>query len=351
MRARFLISLLLIGCGAAPRSTPLERSRSPIIGGAADEGDPAVGALWVIQSSGAAQFCTGVMVGPQTFATSAHCFANLVPDAHAAVVFGPDAFAGEDGGGVPVDDFAVEPGYRGNVSPNLSSERDLGLAHLASAVPGPFPELNRYPVDRLGLLGKPVRLVGYGRSSTSTNAAGPKLQVTKTDYRSATDTELEAGNEGGLACRGDSGGPAFFTDPAGASTIVSIDSRGDPACEKLDISTRSDAELGFVEGFMRAHGNLPSCGADGRCGFGCSAPDPDCPCAPDGLCTSACSRPASDPDCPQSCLFDGGRCAEPDAPLDGGCGSASGAGLAPLLALLAWVRSSRARGGVAGRPR
>lgn len=338
------LSALLSGCGAPPRDLEPTRAQQPIIGGSSDDGDAAVGALWVLQSNGDAQFCTGVAIGPQTFVTSAHCFARMVPDARASVVFNANAFAGLDGGGIPVDDWAVDPGYHGTVAPQLAHERDVAVAHLAAAVPGPFPELNRYPVDRLGLFGKPVRLVGFGRTSTTDAAAGPRQQVTKTDYRVANDTELEAGNAVGLACRGDSGGPAFYAQPGGAQSIVSIDSRGDTACKELDISTRADVELGFLGDFMRAHGDAPSCDADGRCGFGCSAPDPDCPCVPDGLCTSACSDPASDPDCPQSCLFDGGRCAEPDPPLDSGCGSSGGAAsLLAILAVLLLLRPSRAR--------
>ena len=189
-----------------------------------------------------------------------------------------------------------------------------------------------------------MRLVGYGRLDTTDNAAGPKQQATKNDYRVATTTELLAGSDGGLACRGDSGGPAFFTAPSGEQAIVSIDSRGDAACEVLDISTRVDAELGFIQSFMQAHGDSPDCGPDGRCGFGCTTPNPDCPCAPDGLCTAACAQPELDPDCPQSCLFDGGRCGPPDPPVSSGCGCSAASELDPALvglALIACVRRRR----------
>ncbi len=315
---------------SASASAPTEvESKQAVIDGAADPGDPTTGALWIHQLDGTAQFCTGIAIGPQSFLTAAHCLDNVVPSSTVFVVFGDSAFAPADGGGGDVsdgslldnvDDVAQAPGYRGDLAPTASHERDLAMVHLVSPVAGPFPPVDRYPLDRLGLFGKPLRLVGFGRSSVDNNVAGPKLQTTKTDYRVATDTEIEAGPNDGLGCRGDSGGPVFLDTPAGSSAIAAVDSRGDSACKQIDIATRVDAELTFIANFMAAHSDAPSCGADGRCGFGCTSPDPDCPCEADGLCTSACPTPAADPDCPQSCLFDGGRCAPPDPPLSSGCG-------------------------------
>ena len=347
--SRLLVAFLLAfaACGP-PEATRVNEAQQPIVNGSEDPdgGDPTVGALWILGANGVDNFCTGISIGPQTFATSAHCFENA-EGGTIFVVFTPSAFEALDGGHrVEVDDFQVDPGYKGNTNDTLTEERDLALAHLKEPSAGPFVALNRYPVDRLGLWGKPVRLVGYGRLDTVDNAAGPKQETTKLDYRVATSTELLAGADGGLACRGDSGGPAFFATPSGEQAIVSIDSRGDAACEELDISTRVDAELAFIQSFMQAHGDSPDCGADGRCGFNCAAPDPDCPCAPDGFCTSACAQPELDPDCPQSCLFDGGLCGPPDPPVDTGCGcgargDASGLSFVALAVVLTRARRRR----------
>ena len=344
MRRLLFVFAFLTGCGVAPAS-PTSISRQPIVGGSLDPGDPQVGALWITtESTGMAQFCTAVLIGPQTMLSSAHCFANVVVGSSIFVSFSNNAFDVLDGGAsIEVDDFQLDPAFTGDTSPEPSDNRDLAVLHLAEPVAGPYPALNRYPLDRLGVFGKRVRLVGFGRETTFDRTAGPRQQVTKTDYRVATDVELEAGAEGGLACRGDSGGPAFMLTPDSVDSIISIDSRGDTACEQLDISTRVDAELPLVQGFMSKHGDLPDCGRDGRCGFDCPAPDPDCPCAPDGFCTSACPAAVADPDCPESCLFDGGRCAPEDPPLVGGCASADGAGWLSLAALLLVRRRSRRR--------
>jgi hypothetical protein len=87
--------------------------------------------------------------------------------------------------------------------------------------------------------------------------------------------------------------------------IVAVTSRGDQFCEQAGIDTRVDAYLSFISSFMTAHGDAPSCGADGRCGFNCTTPDPDCPCATDGLCTTACPNVLLDTDCPAQCAHDG----------------------------------------------
>jgi uncharacterized protein (TIGR03382 family) len=124
---------------------------------------------------------------------------------------------------------------------------------------------------------------------------------------------------------------------------------------QISVETRVDAYLDFISGFMADAGDPPDCDADGRCGFHCAAPDPDCPCAPDGLCTSGCPTPEADPDCTQSCLFDGGSCLGQRASTSGssgsgggngdsGCNAAGGIGLAAWLILGIGLALTRRRG-------
>ena len=96
--------LALAACGA-PDARLESESRQAIIGGSDDSSDPTVGALWILGANGVDNFCTGISIGPQTFATSAHCFENA-EGGTIFVVFTPNAFQAFDGGHrVDVDDF------------------------------------------------------------------------------------------------------------------------------------------------------------------------------------------------------------------------------------------------------
>jgi hypothetical protein len=118
-------------------------------------------------------------------------------------------------------------------------------------------------------------------------------------------------------CEGDSGGPQLMRLARGEA-VVAVTSLGRPACDGDSRGTRLDPFLPEITAYVAAHDPPASanCGADGVCGVGCPAPDPDCPCAADGYCTAACTVSSVDPDCPLPPGEDG----------KGGCAIATGRG-------------------------
>lgn len=352
------VLLLLAACGgpAEPGEVEPSAARDEIINGHNDTSDTAAAMLLVQYPDGSGYLCSGSIIGPHTFLTAAHCTEGWTSGAVAAVTSATNGFqAINNGEYLHVDDLQPYTGYR----PNAGAQdwHDIGIAHIVEAAPPPYLPVNRYPLDRIVILGQPIREVGYGITAGTADGgsgAGTRRSVTKKDIGVRNTGELQSGAETGLTCSGDSGGPALFVTPDGLTTVVGITSRGDDGCVRNGIDTRPDPYLQWIADYMASKGDSPSCAADGRCGFGCTAPDPDCPCAPDGFCTAACTTPAADPDCPESCLFDGGTCIPPPKPPapppptpapKSGCGSVEGLTLLPLLVTaLSWKRRRGPRG-------
>lgn len=340
------VLLLLAACGGPRAPGPdVAAQAQPIINGKTDTGDTPVAMLYVQYPDGSGYLCSGEIIGPHTFLTAAHCALGFSSNDLAVVTNATDALAAlgnPDGGSWHLDRLEAYSGYKPG---GAGDWHDIGIGHIVEEVPGPYLAVNRYPLERLVVLGQPVREVGYGITGGYVDGGqgeGTRRSVTKKDVNTRGTGELLTGNAPGLTCSGDSGGPALFKTPDGVTTIIGVTSRGDDGCAQEGIDTRPDPYLDWIATFMADHGDSPSCGADGRCGFHCPAPDPDCPCAPDGLCTSACATPEADPDCPQSCLFDGGTCIPPPPPPKPpppivqpqyGCQSAGGLALWPLLVI------------------
>ncbi|MBS2029643.1 MAG: trypsin-like serine protease [Deltaproteobacteria bacterium] len=373
--AAIVFALSLVACGpldetASPNDTVT--ATAPIINGHTDTTDTNVASLLVGYPDGSGYLCSGSIIGPYTFLTAGHCTNKFNPltdvgfivlnnnsDRGLQDAFYPDGgFNSIDGGAVEVRFLIANPDFRqqtGNQDWN-----DIGLGFTSQPMPGPYLPLNRYPLDRLPLYGAPVTEVGFGETSPDGGGVGTRREVTKYDVKVRSAGELTSGAQAGLTCEGDSGGPALFKTPDGLMSVIGTTSRGDQQCAQSGIDTRVDAYLDFIRINMVDAGDPPSCGADGRCGFNCTAPDPDCPCAPDGFCTSACTTPEADPDCPQSCLYNGGSCAvqqgtttgstgspsaaDAGSKKGGGCSTASGSDLIwPLALVFGAVALSRSR--------
>jgi len=319
-------ALSLCACGGAPDAAPdteqpaTDSVSAPIINGHADTTDTNVVSMEIAYQDGSGYLCSGSVIGPYTLLTAGHCTNQFNPQTDfGLVILNSDTNVGiqkalypdaglnlVDGGVVEVRFLIANPTFRqqtGNQDWN-----DIGLAFTKQPMPGPYRMLNRYPLDRLTIYGAPVTEVGFGETSPDGGGVGLRRMVTKYDVKVRSPGELTSGDQAGLTCEGDSGGPALFTTPDGVVSVIGTTSRGDQQCAQSGIDTRVDAYLDFIFNNMVDAGDPPSCGADGRCGFNCTAPDPDCPCAPDGFCTSACTTPEADPDCPQSCLYNGGTC-------------------------------------------
>ncbi len=216
---------------------------------------PNVGAMVVdYPGFGPFQWCSGTLVHPRVFLTAGHCTVDL-DDFEIETVwvnFDPNAV------NIPtlleVAEVITHPDY--NWGPT-SNPHDVGALILAEPVAG-IPPANLPSLgflDQLEAEGKLKQgswranfmLVGYGGS-----LEWPPPVIEYFDRRQFAESEFQTllrawlrmsqnqatGNGG--TCFGDSGGPAFWTEPDGTEILVGITSWGDAQCVSSAFNYRVD---------------------------------------------------------------------------------------------------------------
>jgi hypothetical protein len=210
------------------------------------------------------QWCTGSLVSPTVFVTSAHCVITpyTPPGSQFYVSFSPDLF-GKGFRAIAATGYKADPKY-GHDQANL---HDLAVVFLpASATRGMTPL--KLPTAGLldglaakGSLSKQLFVnVGYGVSATRTGVPGfswdGKRNYSKSEFMGLQPTWLgllmntSATGEGG-DCYGDSGGPKFLDgDP---TTILATVTTGDYNCRATTWDWRLDTPeaRAFLAPFVR----------------------------------------------------------------------------------------------------
>jgi V8-like Glu-specific endopeptidase len=240
-----LLSVLAIGCSDPTTGA----SQQAIVGGTGDSGDPSVLLMFAGQQTNQmfqGGTCTSEVISPHALLTAAHCVVDFGTGAHFRVMTGSGGLAGfHTGTSYTVKEAHAHPDYVKNPDPGLG--HDVAILITDAAMPlTPLP-LHRDPVTD-DMVGKPVRMVGYGITSTDAADSGEvKRQTTTTlsDY----DGSLLIFNDNAAhgTCEGDSGGPAFQT-LNGVETIIGITSFGDTTdCTGTGYDTRVDTNLDFID--------------------------------------------------------------------------------------------------------
>ncbi|MGZ3427807.1 MAG: trypsin-like serine protease [Polyangia bacterium] len=244
----------LCACGAA---TPTDDSTQEIVGGAVDSGDAAVGIVWVTSSG---ESCTGTRIAPNVVITAAHCLLDpgaTVPHTDVTFYTGNGSAQPWNGGHLhapfgmkafTVKSVVADPGY----VPGCPSVGDVALLYLANNwKPQGYAAYATSAGDE-PTVGQSVTTVGFGlhedntagikRSATGVVSAWPTVPDRSADLLFV---ERDVTATGGLASRGDSGGPLFYNGKL-AGTVkcqtTTDDLNHDEYYERLDSS--------YVAGFV-----------------------------------------------------------------------------------------------------
>ena len=223
-----------------------------------------VGAMVVdYPSYGPFQWCTGTLIHPRVFLTAGHCTDAV--EAYGIetvwVNFHQDALNKKTL--LDVEQVITHPDY--NWGPT-SNPHDVGVLILKKPVkritPAILPEegfLDQLLADgelRQGSDGAKFTVVGYGGMLD-----WPPPEIGYDDQRRFAESEYQAllkawlrmsQNQAtcdGGTCFGDSGGPAFWTEPDGTEILVGVTSWGDANCVATGFNYRVDIPetLSFIE--------------------------------------------------------------------------------------------------------
>lgn len=216
---------------------------------------PNVGAIVVDHPVyGLFQICTGALVHPRVFLTAAHCTSAINSDGYKTVWVNFDEYALSEPTLLKVAQAITHPDY--NWGPT-SNPHEVGVLILQEPVTGIEPA-NLPPIgflDQLWSEGKLRQgkneagfvLVGYGGTLD-----WPPSKRTYEDYRQFAESEFQAllkawlrmsqnrATGDGGTCYGDSGGPAFWTEPDGSEILVGVTSWGDASCVSAGFNYRTD---------------------------------------------------------------------------------------------------------------
>jgi secreted trypsin-like serine protease len=218
-----------------------------------------------------ALLCSGTLIAPNVFLTAGHCTNALafyiyyfdldIDDIH--VTFDPDAT--DESEWLSVADFQTHPDY----GVSRSNPYDVGALILAESPTGVEPailpeegfldQLKKEGSLRQGSDGADFIVVGYGGTMDWPPPVilfEDQRQFAVSDYQALLKSWLrlsqnQATGDGGT-CYGDSGGPAFWTEPGGEEILVGITSWGDAVTVATGFYYRVDTAdtLNFIEQFL-----------------------------------------------------------------------------------------------------
>jgi len=276
LRSLLPIALCLSLLAACTTRVPVEadagerdRIELPIEGGQLSDAFAATG-VFVYDGT---VICTGTLVDVDKVLSAAHCFDEAEPwqIAQAEFALGEDP----DGGQVRryLASAAVHPDF--TTDDTIETASDVSVVTLAEPITEVLPAVVDFD-DHEALVGAQMVLVGYGRTASSWEMGTRRHVVVTVDE--VTETRLHYPYEGGSACNGDSGGPAFV-ESGGKWRQVGITSGGPDGCLGGGFYVRTDAFAGWlVDHGVPVAERDRQCDAGDVCDGACFT-DADCPAA------------------------------------------------------------------------
>jgi trypsin len=209
------------------------RQAQAVVGGTADDGDPAVVAFL----AGGWPECTGTLIGSRTVLTAGHCANALGDSVPYEVAFGSDA--AHPTRKLAVASQVLHPQYSGE-----GKDYDFALLELASPADGVAPlPLSTAPLTAADV-GASIRHVGFGVSDPEQGTGrGTKRQVTY-PITEVDPLVVWSGAVGQQTCNGDSGAPGLLTR-AGVERVAAVVSDG-PDCYDAGWDGRVDAVADWI---------------------------------------------------------------------------------------------------------
>jgi secreted trypsin-like serine protease len=209
------------------------------------------------------QVCSGTLIHPRVFLTAGHCTDGWESTGVTTFWVNFDQYALNPDTLLVVDQVITHPDY--NWGPT-SNPHDVGALILAEPVTDTLPANlpNEGFLDDLRKEGK-LRQGGNAAEFTLVGYGGildwPPPEISYDDYRRFAVSEYQAllkkwlrmsqnqATGDGGTCYGDSGGPAFWTEPDGTEILVGITSWGDAVCVASGFNYRVDIPdtLGFIQ--------------------------------------------------------------------------------------------------------
>lgn len=329
MRPLGLLIALLASCAEERAEPPAKRQA--IIGGQEDLADVEVFLLGMSFDTGTNTICSATLIGNRSLLTAAHCVDPARQSASTVTVRATNkasAAQATSSDFIDVSEVRMHPSW----SPSAqTSPNDIALLLLAAPPTGVSPKpWNSAALS--GFAGRPMRVVGYGRTDAATSNGGTRRAVTL-NAAAVDSSYIDFGASGveGI-CAGDSGGPSLHLFSDGVERLVGVHSyQSSPQCgDGSDV--RVDPHAAFIQQWLDEK-EPAQCARDGSCQAACTPADPDCvaegqPCASDAQCetrrcvsdsqstTRFCSRAcAQSSECPSPMTCTGGVCLHAQGPL------------------------------------
>ena len=204
----------------------------------------------VARSSKSEALCTASLVASDLAITAAHCVSDpgSTEPALFSLLFNRNIHQADSNQLRTVDRVEIPAEWKTqNARENDTS--DVALLHFTGGLPKDYVASDLLPIEQVLSVGNSVVLAGYGINDANLDSGAGILRKTKVSilnpHFSPSEVELDQ-SQGGGACHGDSGGPAYLI-LNGHAYLFGITSRGGGKCDQEVIYTQIAAYRDWFE--------------------------------------------------------------------------------------------------------